>query len=167
MSQPIYATKEVGVGRSTVTYCSEYTSTTTNISYGGWQRIGYVSLKYIPNDTATTKYVPVSDTTWICKSQCTAGVDHVYVMYKRTADTTNTNTRCSKTSSISYIVTTNVNVVTGYKDKVTKKEEKQTKTVYVYRSRPVTTTGGKTEYKWDTCGITSSTWTWTGEKKEV
>lgn len=167
MSQPIYATKEVGVGRSTVTYCAEYSSTTTNISYGGWQRIGYVSLKYIPNDTATTKYVPVSDTTWICKSQCTAGVDHVYIMYKRTANTSNTSTRCTKTNTISYITTTNVRVVTGYKDKVTRKEEKQTKTVYVYRSRPVTTKGGKTEYKWDVCGLNSGDWVWTGEKKEA
>ena len=88
-------------------------------------------------------------------------------MYKRTADTSNTSTRCSKTSSISYITTTNVRVVTGYKDKVTRKEEKQTKTVYVYRSRPVTTTGGKTEYKWDVCGLNSGNWVWTGEKKEA
>ena len=48
-----------------------------------------------------------------------------------------------------------------------KKEEKQTKTVYVYRSRPVTTKGGKTEYKWDVCGLNSGDWVWTGEKKEA
>ncbi len=166
LSQPIYATKEVGVSKSTVTYCAEYSSS-SSISYGGWQKIGYVALRYIPNDTATTRYVPVSDTTWICKSQCTAGVDHVYMMYKRTANSSNSSTKCTKTNTISYINTTNVRVVTGYKDKVTKQESKETKTIYVYRSRPVRTTGGSTQYKWDVCDLTDGTWTFTGNKKEV
>lgn len=166
LSQPIYETKTVGTGKASVTYCAEYSST-SSITYGGWQRIGYVALRYIPNDTATTKYVPVSDTTWICKSQCTAGVDHVYIMYKRTPSSSSSSAKCTKTNTISYILTTNVQVVTGYKDKVTKEEVKETKTVYVYRSRTITVTGGKKEYKWDTCGLNSNDWIWTGEKKEV
>ena len=164
LTKPIYATKEVGISKATVTYCAEYSSTTA-ITYGGWERIGYVALKYIPNDTATTKYVPVSDTTWICKDQCTAGVDHVYIMYKRVANTSNTSTKCTKTASVSYIVTSNITTLVGYETKVERISE--TKTVYVYRSRSINKTGGITEYKWDVCGLTSDEWSWTGNKKEA
>ena len=166
LTKPIYETKTVGVGKATATYCAAYKSTKT-ITYGGWQRIGYVALKTIPNDTATTKYVPVSNTTWICKSQCTAGVDHVYVMYKRTPSSSSTNTKCTSTKTVSYILTSNVKQIVGYQNKTEKQCSNTTNTIYVYRARTVNTTGSKVEYKKDVCGLTDKSWVFTGEKIEV
>lgn len=172
ITKPIYGTKEVGIGYETKKYCKKYGYVNTgSIAYNDWQYVGYVTLRYAPTNTDTTKYIPVTDTNWLCLSQCQAGTDGVYKMYTRSA-TNSVAYQCTEYGEAKTLITANQTVVTGYEKKeVSRVPVYQEKTVKYYSSRTKNCTAGsnKTSIVWSVYNdrsLLDNGYTYTGNKKQ-
>lgn len=149
LTQPIYAQKEVGIAWKNVTYCKKfgYVGNGGTVKYGDWKYAGTVVLKSAPSNTATTKYVRVTSTEWICQSLCNAGSDLVYKMYTREA-VNSVEYKCLEETTKKTLVTATKTVVTGYKNKTTKEPVYETRIIKQYASRTKKYTPGTTDVKW-------------------
>ena len=169
-SQPIYGTKTVTIGTEEKTVCKKFDYVKTGeYSYGEYQYVKTVYLTYTPKDTATTKYVYVTEDPDICTSNCTASTTKTYKVYERKA-TPITKYQCVETGVEKTPITTEVQVITGYKTIQTKEPVYKTTTTKYYSYMTRTWVSGTTDTKWSIKNDTtllSSGYTYTGNTKEI
>ena len=169
-SQPIYGTKEITIGTQEKTVCKKYDYVKTGeYSYGEYQYQKTVYLTYTPTDTATTKYVKVKGTPYVCEGNCEAGTVTSYKVYVRTA-TPVTKYECVETGIEKQPLTTTVQVITGYKTTQTKEPVYETKSVKYYSYMTRTWIEGTEDKKWSVKNDTtllSSGYSYTGNYKEI
>ena len=169
-NKPIYEEKEVETGMyETKEVCTKYEYVPTgNYVYGNWVKAGRVYLDYSPKDTATTKYVYVDDSQWVCGANCTAGTTHAYDKYTRTATAT-TEYKCTKYEKQSVPIKTKVKTIVGYETYIVSKTPvyKEESTVY-YRYKTKTYHPGTTDIKWsfyNDRSLLDAGYKYTGNKK--
>ena len=170
-NKPIYEEKTVETGLyETKEVCTKYDYVATGSNtYGNWTSQGLVYLDYSPTDTATTKYIYVDDSNWVCGENCTAGTTHAYEKYTRTS-TPATEYKCVKSEMKSEPITTTVKSIVGYEKYIVSQTPvyKEESTVY-YRYKTRTYTEGTTDIKWSIYNdktLLNAGYVYTGNKKE-
>ncbi len=169
-NKPIYEDKTVETGLyETKEVCTKYDYVPTgSYTYGNWTSQGLVYLDYSPADTATTKYIYVDDSNWVCGENCTAGTTHAYEKFTRTS-TPVTEYKCTKKEVKSVPITTTVKSIVGYETYIVSKTPvyKEEETVY-YRSKTRTYHEGTTDIKWSVYNdktLLNAGYNYTGNKK--
>lgn len=172
ITKPIYGTVEVGIGYEVKKTCKSYGYVNSGeIAYGNWQYVGYVTLSYVPTNSDSVKYVPVTDTDWLCESQCQAGIDRVYKKYVREPINA-VEYKCTSYEDSKVLITANKTVITGYEKKVVSREPiYENKTVKYYSSRTKNCTSGtsNTDTVWSVYNDTTllnNGYKYTGNKKQ-
>lgn len=167
-SQPIYEDVKYLAGTKAVKSCAQYGYQNVSggsIAYGNWTYQGTIKSSTYPADTATKKYVEVGLDSWYCEGNCTAGIDHVFDVYTRSAVNEAEYTCLSyHTETVSFYGTRKKLV--GYKELEPKKEaiKKTTEeTQYRYATRSCTTVRQWSTY--NDRNLLDNDWVYTGNVK--
>ena len=171
LSKPIYGTKTVETGAyETRQVCTKYDYVATGEkSYSDWAYVGDVYLTYSPKDTDTDKYIWVDDSNWVCGENCSSGTTHKYQHYQRSIIPI-TKYQCVNWEEKKTPITTTVQTITGYEQKVASKEPVYvTVTDVYYRYKTRKYHEGTVDIKWSVYNDTtllSMGYSYTGNKKE-
>ena len=176
-NNPIYGTKQIQIGTTEKKVCKKYDYVPTgeySVTYGDWTYVGTEYLSYSPSNSDSVKYIKADESSSICVENCSSSTTTAYKKYVRSAGskTPVTEYKCVEEGVETTPTYTNIQVITGYNTKITKKEPVyqtvQTK-YYSYKTR--TYVAGTTDIKWsylshDTTLIAAG-YKYTGNKKEV
>lgn len=138
-TKPIYETKKVYVGSTTVKTCSAY-KYTGKVTYSGLKYVARTVSASTLKSTDTTTYVLVATDDYFCKTQdnCSSGTFYVYDIYEKSVASSTGTYSCSKWETNTTVVNANKTVFKGYETKQEKTPVYETQ--YSYRDKTCKTT---------------------------